>query len=167
MYCMAFQLFGGEGPQGLTTLIQFTWVCVYCIHTLSIWICTLYECIINMHIHRGENVHHVKKPNLDCNKVFLQLEDDVIGRSQSAVINLHVFRTAWHLNTQTNYRKFFFFSSVVFWNFWQCNSVVLLSSDFPHQSQLFPNDNGMLCISEKPWWDLFTMSWLKQILIAC
>ncbi len=45
------------------------------------------------------------KPDLDCMKLFSQLDNNLIGRSQSVVKNLHAWHTAWHLNTQTNHRK--------------------------------------------------------------
>lgn len=78
-----------------------------------------------------------KKTNLDRKKLFFQFEDNVIGRSQSVVKNLHVFHTAWHYNTQTNSRKssFFFFPHLLsFENSVNAVILALLSSEFPQQS---------------------------------
>lgn len=68
-----------------------------------------------------------------------------IGRSQSVVKYLHALQAAWHLNTQTNSLKSFFYllsseNSV--------NALILLMiREFPKQFQVFPNRSlcyGML-----------------------
>lgn len=76
----------------------------------------------------------MQKTNLDCKKLFFQFEDNAIGRSQSVLKNLHMFHTAWHLNTQTNSRKsYFFFHLLSSEN--SVNAVILamLSSEYPQR----------------------------------